>query len=127
MEAIEPFEQGDEIGAAFGLRGHDSELAGNEVERAHQGDFLRLAGRRNAQVGAPVRPSAGQIRMGQRLQFIGNQQHNVARKAPFLRSTPDGRECEMRCKVRRAISSARAARSSRPDFQPARRTVRARP
>jgi len=34
MDAIEPFEQGDEIGAVLGLRGHDSELAGNEVERA---------------------------------------------------------------------------------------------
>jgi hypothetical protein len=78
--------------------------------------------------------------MGQRLRFIGEQQHNVARqrvllhqlktragplhglgvlpafprvvgslagKAPFSRGTPDSRECEMRCKVRRSISSAR--------------------
>jgi len=35
MDSIEPFEQGDEIGAAFGLRGYDGELAGDEVERAH--------------------------------------------------------------------------------------------
>src|ERR1700730_8788903 len=44
MDAIEPFEQGDEIGAAFGLRGHDSELAGNEVERAHLAIFCDWPG-----------------------------------------------------------------------------------
>src|SRR3984893_14291040 len=80
MDAIEPFEQGDEIGAAFGLRGHDSELAGNEVERAHHGDLLRLAGSLDAQVGSPFCPGT----VGQRLRFIGEQQHNVARQRLLL-------------------------------------------
>ena len=140
MDAIEPFEQGDEIGAAFGLRCHEREFAGDKVERAYHGDFLRLARSLDAQVGSPFRPGAGKIGMGQRLRFIGEQQHNVARQrllfkqlktkagslyglcvlpafqrvtgplareAPFLRNTTDSRECEMRCPVRRSISSDR--------------------
>ena len=79
MDAIEPFEQGDEIGAAFGLRCHDREFAGDKVERAYHGDFLRLARSLDAQVGSPFRPGAGKIGMGQRLRFIGEQQHNFAR------------------------------------------------
>jgi hypothetical protein len=39
MDSIELFEQGYEIGTAFGLRGYDGELAGDEVERAHHGDL----------------------------------------------------------------------------------------
>ena len=102
--------------------------------------FLRLARSLDAQVGSPFRPGAGKIGMGQRLRFIGEQQHNVARQrllfqqlktkagslhglcvlpafqrvtgplareAPFLRNTTDSRECEMRCPVRRSISSDR--------------------
>lgn len=65
MDLIEPFEHGDEIGAAFGLRSRDSELAGDEVEHAHYGDLLRLTGSLDAQVGFPFCPSAGKIGMGQ--------------------------------------------------------------
>src|ERR1039458_9288359 len=140
MDFVEPFEQSDEIDAAFGLRGLDNKVAGDEVERAHHSDLLRLARRLDAQVGSPFRPRAGEIGMGQRLRFIGEQQNDVARQrllfhqlktqtgslhglgvlpafqrvagalvgeAPFLRNTTDSRECEMRCPVRRSISSDR--------------------
>jgi hypothetical protein len=61
-------------------RGLDNEFTGDEVERAHHGDLLRLARGVDAQIGSSFRPGAGEIGMGQRLRFIGEQQHDVARQ-----------------------------------------------
>ena len=41
-------------------------------------DAFRLARCRDPQIGAPLRPGAGEIGMGERLGFVGKQQHDVA-------------------------------------------------
>ncbi len=43
-----------------------------------------LTRRFDTQVRAPLRPSAGEIGMGQRLRFICKQQHDVARQRLLL-------------------------------------------
>jgi hypothetical protein len=108
------------------LRGHDSELSGDEIERAHHGDLLQLAGSRNAQFGSPFCPCAGQIKDGStppvhwRTAAVARQRllrhqlktragllhgrvltfqgvaGSLAGKTPFLRNTAGSREGEMR-------------------------------
>src|SRR5215469_17162589 len=80
VEAIENLQMSNEVGAALGAGGGHNELALCPIERAHHGDFLRLPGRRHAQVGAAFGPGTGQIRMRQGLALIAEQQHDVARE-----------------------------------------------
>ena len=138
IEAVDPFEECDDVTAPLASRGFDDEFAGNEIERPDHGDLLRLARRLNPQIGSTLGPSAGKIGMGEGLGLIGKQQDDVACQrllleqlhpeprtrqalrvlpalqrvagplagiAPFLRSTTESREREMRWPVRRSISS----------------------
>ena len=76
-EPVQLFEMSDEIAAALGPGSMDDELTGLVVEGAEHRDFLGLPRRGNAQIGARLRPGAGQIRMRQRLAFIAEQQDDV--------------------------------------------------
>ena len=60
------------------VRRGDDQFAAEPIERAHHGDLLRLPGCRHAQVGAPLGPGAGEIRMRQRLALVGEQQNDIA-------------------------------------------------
>jgi hypothetical protein len=48
------------------------------VGRTHHGDFLRLPGCGNAQIGTPLGPGTGEIRMRQSLALVSVKQHDVA-------------------------------------------------
>lgn len=78
--AVKPVDFGQQIDEIRGslCAGCDNvQMIGCEVERAHHGDLFRLPRCRNAQVGPALRPCASQIRMGQRLAFIGKEQPDV--------------------------------------------------
>jgi hypothetical protein len=83
IKAVEPFQQRNEIGAALGFAGVCDEPPSGVIERSHDRDLLGLAGRRNAQIGAALGPSSGQIGMGQGLALVDEEQHDVA--GPRLR------------------------------------------
>ena len=74
---IEFFQKGDEVGAALGFGGGDDQPAVAPVERAHHRNLFGLTGCLYAQVYAAFGPGAGEIGMGQRLAFVGKQQHDV--------------------------------------------------
>jgi hypothetical protein len=61
MDAVEPFEQGDDIKTALGSGGLDDEFAGDEIARADRRDLCGLTRRFDTQVRAPLRPSAGEF------------------------------------------------------------------
>jgi hypothetical protein len=69
---------GDEIAAFLGLAGVDDELASEVIERAQDCDLLGLSRRRDAQVGAHLRPGAGEIGMRQRLALVAVEQNDIA-------------------------------------------------
>ena len=77
-ELIELLEMGHEVGAALAWAGVDDELAGDVIERPQHRHLLSLSRRGHAQVGACLRPSAGEIGMRQRLAFIAVEQNDVA-------------------------------------------------
>ena len=77
-ELVELLQMGDEIAAALGWAGVDDELARAVIERAQHRDLLGLPRRRHAQIGAGPGPGSGEVGMGQRLAFIGKEQHDVA-------------------------------------------------
>src|SRR5262245_24792402 len=86
---IEGLEMGDEIGAAFGCRGGNDQLALLPVKRAHHCNLLRLPRSRHPQVGAALGPGVGEIGMGERLALVGEQKHNVTRFGlPFAQLEP---------------------------------------
>ena len=76
---IEVFQKGDEVGAALGFGGGDDQSAVAPVEGAHHRNLFGLAGCLYAQVCAAFGPGTGKIWMGQRLAFVGKQQHDVTR------------------------------------------------
>ena len=69
---------GHEVGAALAWARVDGELAGDVIERSQHRHLLGLSRRRHAQVGAGLRPGAGEIGMGQRLAFVAVEQNDVA-------------------------------------------------
>src|SRR5580700_774732 len=77
-KAVEPLQQRNEIGAALGFARVYDEPASGVIERSHHRDLLGLTGRRNAQIGATLGPSSGQIGMGQGLALVDEEQHDVA-------------------------------------------------
>jgi hypothetical protein len=77
-KAVEPLQQRNEIGAALGFARVDDEPASGVIERSHHRDLLGLTGRWNAQIGATLGPSSGQIGMGQGLALVDEEQHDVA-------------------------------------------------
>ena len=77
VEAVEPFDERDHVAGSFAAGCLDNELACREVECADHRHLVRLARRFDPQVGAAFRPRPGQIRMGERLGFIGEQQDDV--------------------------------------------------
>jgi hypothetical protein len=130
----------DEVSAALGSTGVDEEIATRPIEDAEHRYLRGLTRRGNAQISALLRPSMRQIGMRERLGFVLEQQHDIARlglgfeklsaqtaavdgvsvltavqrvpgaaptKAPFLRSTTDSREGEMRTPERFSISSTK--------------------
>src|SRR3954469_18957409 len=123
VKTVELLQMGDEVAAALAPRGGDDELAASPIEAAHYGDLLGLPGGRHAQVGATSCPSAGEIRMRQRLALVAEQQHDVAglrvlpslqrvprpaeAEPPFWRSTLESCERDIATPSRLAISSAR--------------------
>src|SRR5665213_4269724 len=78
VELVELFEMGHEVGAALAWARVDGELAGDVIERSQHRHLLGLSRRRHAQVGAGLRPGAGEIGMGQRLAFVAVEQNDVA-------------------------------------------------
>ena len=82
--AVDLFEQGDEIGAAFGRAAMDDQPAGGVVEHAEQRQLSRLSRCRHPQIGATLGPGMCQIWMGQRLGLVLRQQHDVARVGLLL-------------------------------------------
>ncbi len=82
MAMIGFFQKGCEVGAAPGSGGGDDQPAVAPVERAHHRDLFGLTGCLYAQVCAAFGPGsgetgAGEMGMGQRLAFVGKQQHDV--------------------------------------------------
>ena len=67
-KGVELFQERDEIGAAFGARGRDDQLAGTVVERPHHRDLLGLPRGWHAQVGAAPGPTVSACR-SQRFRF----------------------------------------------------------
>src|SRR5258706_80357 len=78
IEVIEGHQKRNKIGAALGAGGGDDQLSLQPVERTHHGDFLRLPGCGNAQIGTPLGPGTGEIRMRQSLALVSVKQHDVA-------------------------------------------------
>jgi hypothetical protein len=81
---IEVFQKGSEVGAALGFGGGDDQPAVAPGECAHHRDLSGLAGGRHAKVCAAPGPGTGGTGMGQRLTFVGKQQHDVDRCALCL-------------------------------------------
>lgn len=77
VEAVEPFDERDHVAGSFAAGCLDNEFAGREVERADHRHLMRLARRFDPQVGTAHGPGPGEIRMGERLGFIGEQQDDV--------------------------------------------------
>ena len=84
VKPVEPFEKRYDVGASFGSRGLDDEFAGGEIERPDHGDLLRLARCLDPEIGAAPGPGTRQIRMGEGLRFIGEQQYDVASQRLLL-------------------------------------------
>ena len=78
IKAIELLEMRHEVAAALGRAGMDDEFARDVIERAQHRHFLGLSGRRHAQIGAGLRPGAGEIGMRQRLALIAVKKNDVA-------------------------------------------------
>src|SRR6266436_5164926 len=78
IEVIEGHQKRNKIGAALGAGGGDDQLSLQPVERTHHGDFLRLPGCGNAQIGTPLGPGTGEIGMRQSLALVSVNQHDVA-------------------------------------------------
>lgn len=78
IERIEALQQGDEIAAALGAAGVNDQLAGGMIESAEERKLVRLTGRRHPEIGASLCPGMSQIRVGERLGFIGKQQADIA-------------------------------------------------
>ncbi|MGY3614112.1 hypothetical protein ACVJGD_000308 [Bradyrhizobium sp. USDA 10063] len=77
IQAVERFQERDEIGATLGSAGVHNELAGGVIERSHHRNLLGLSWRRHPQIGAALGPGSGQIRMRQRLALIGEEKHDI--------------------------------------------------
>jgi hypothetical protein len=105
---------GDEIAAFLGLAGVDDELAREVIERARDCDLLGLSRRRHAQVGAHLRPGAGEFEQFQAQADPVNlggdlaSLQRVPRPPPtelFLRNALDNCERLMRTPVCTSISA----------------------
>jgi hypothetical protein len=78
IKPVELFEMGEEVAAFLGLAGVDDEPARDVIERAQDCDLLSLSRRRDAQIGAHLRPGAGEIGMRQRLTLVTVEQNDIA-------------------------------------------------
>src|SRR3954447_26145011 len=75
---VQLLQQSDEIAAALVRADMHDQFAGPVVEHAEQRPLARLTRCRDAQVGTPLGPGMRQIRMGQHLGFIAEQENDVA-------------------------------------------------
>ena len=74
----ETFEMGEEVAAALAAAGMHDELARNGIIRTQHRDLLRLSRRGHPQIGARLRPGAGERGMHQRLALVPIEQNDVA-------------------------------------------------
>src|SRR3954465_15823395 len=74
---IDLLQESDEVRASFGPAGVNNELALRPVEHAEHRHFRRLARGRNAQIGPSLGPDVRQVRMGERIGLVAEEQHDV--------------------------------------------------
>jgi hypothetical protein len=75
---IEAAQQRDAVAAALGGAGVDDHLAGGAIEDPEHRPLVRLPGRLNPQILAPLGPEVSEIGMGERFRLIAAQQRDVA-------------------------------------------------
>ena len=96
---------GHEVGAALARAGVDDKLASDVIERSQHRHLVGLSRRWDAQVGAGLRPGAGEIRMRQRLAFVAVETRRCSPASDWrLRSTGASRSDPPRS--RSAVPSA---------------------
>src|ERR1700740_2997351 len=75
VAAVELFEKGDEISAAFARAGMDDQFPPRPIKGADHRDLGGLAGSGDTQIGAPLGPDMGEVGMRECFRLVSKQQH----------------------------------------------------